>query len=83
MEDDIGSLQPWQIFSALYLGFWALSAYFDHFLMTFVFCLAFGVMSEIATRYMNGEHLASSFTGGSSGGTGGSGGYNSTAANVS
>ena len=50
MEEELGSLQPWQIFSALYLGFWSLSAYFDHFLMTFVFCLAFGVMSEIATR---------------------------------
>lgn len=59
MEEELGSLQPWQIFSALYLGFWSLSAYFDHFLMTFVFCLAFGVMSEIATRYMNGDHLAS------------------------
>jgi len=60
MEEELGSLQPWQIFSALYLGFWSLSCYFDHFLMTFVFCLAFGVMSEIATRYMNGDHLASS-----------------------
>merc|ERR1712013_216957 len=28
------SLQPWQIYSGLFLGFWAFSAFFDHFLAT-------------------------------------------------
>ncbi|XP_023345089.1 uncharacterized protein LOC111714252, partial [Eurytemora carolleeae] len=58
MDDDIGSLQPWQIYSSLYLVFWCVAAYFDHFLLTFVFCIAFGVISEIATKYMNGEQFS-------------------------
>jgi len=56
MDDEIGNLQPWQIFSGLYIVFWAFSAYFDHFVMTFVFCIAFGVISEIVAKYMNGVY---------------------------
>jgi len=57
MDDDLGSLQPWQIFSGLYVVFWGISAYFDHFLMTFVFCIAFGVISEIVAKYMSGAYV--------------------------
>ena len=58
MDDDIGSLQPWQIYSSLYFVFWCVAVYFDHFLLTFVFCIAFGVISELATKYMNGEQFS-------------------------
>ena len=33
MDEEVGSLQPWQIYSALYLGFYVVSAYFDHFVI--------------------------------------------------
>ena len=58
MEDEVSSLQPWQIYSALYVVFYVISAYFDHFLISFVFCIAFGVISEIMTKYMNGEQIS-------------------------
>lgn len=54
-HSDHGSLQPWQIFSALFVVFWATSAYFDHFMMTFVFCIAFGVLGEVVTSYLYGK----------------------------
>jgi len=56
-EQSVGSLQPWQVYSALYLGFYCTTVYFDHFLISFVFCIAFGVICEITTRYMNGESI--------------------------
>ena len=31
----------------MFVGFWATSAYFDHFLLTGVFCIAFGVVAEV------------------------------------
>ena len=34
----------------MFVTFWAVSAYFDHFLMTTVFCIAFGVLSEIFVK---------------------------------
>jgi len=43
-------MEPWHCFTAMFLAFWAVSAYFDHFLMTLVFCIAFGVMSEIFVK---------------------------------
>ena len=55
MDDGQGTLQPWQIFSGLFVGFWATSAYFDHFVMTFVFCIAFGVLGEVLTSYFYGR----------------------------
>ena len=42
----------------MFVSFWAVSAYFDHFLMTIVFCVAFGVLAEIFTKMvMEGEGL--------------------------
>lgn len=46
----MGAMQPWQLFTAMFVGFWATSAYFDHFLLTTVFCIAFGVVAEIVTK---------------------------------
>merc|ERR1711988_948710 len=55
------SLQPWQIYSGLFLGFWAFSAFFDHFLATALLCLVFGAAGDQLTRYM--YTLGSSMTG--------------------
>ena len=44
------SIQPWHTFTAMFVTFWAVSAYFDHFLMTIVFCVAFGVLAEIYSK---------------------------------
>jgi len=52
------ALHPWQIFSGLFIGFWATSAYFDHFLMTLVFCIVFGVVGDIVTKEMYGGKKA-------------------------
>lgn len=38
----------------MFVTFWAVSAYFDHFLMTTVFCIAFGVLSEILVKTVYG-----------------------------
>ena len=37
-----------QLFTAMFVGFWATSAYFDHFLLTGVFCIAYGVVAEVS-----------------------------------
>merc|ERR1711887_296012 len=57
MEQEGGGLQPWQVFTAMFVGFWAISAYFDHFLLTGVFCIAFGVLGEIMTKMIYGENI--------------------------
>lgn len=49
------SLTSWQIFSGLFVTFWITTAYFDHFLMTAVFCIVFGVVGEIITKEMYGD----------------------------
>lgn len=46
----LDGIQPWQCFTAMFLTFWAVSAYFDHFLMTLGFCIAFGVLAEIYVK---------------------------------
>ena len=48
--EELPSIQPWQGFTAMFVTFWAVSAYFDHFLMTTVFCITFGVISEIFVK---------------------------------
>jgi len=53
-EGGVGSLQPWQLFTAMFVGFWATSAYFDHFLLTAVFCIAYGVVAEIMSNHLYG-----------------------------
>jgi len=57
MEQEGGGLQPWQVFTAMFGGFWAISAYFDHFLLTGVFCIAFGVFGEIITKTIYGDNI--------------------------
>merc|ERR1712181_161799 len=62
------SLQPWQIYSGLFLGFWAFSAFFNHFLATALLCLVFGAAGDQLTRYM--FTLGSSMAGAGGGRTG-------------
>merc|ERR1711953_1490150 len=52
--EELPGFQPWQGFTAMFVTFWAVSAYFDHFLMTTVFCIAFGVLSEIVVKTVYG-----------------------------
>lgn len=58
MDPEGEGVQPWQVFTAMFLAFWAASAYFNHFLMTLVFCIAFGVFGELMTKFMYGEKLS-------------------------
>ena len=56
MEQEVASVQPWHCFTTMFVVFWAISAYFDHFLMTMVFCIAFGVLAEIYVKHVvNGD----------------------------
>ena len=42
--------------TGMFVLFWAISAYFDHLLMTMVFCIAFGVFAEIyVKKFINEE----------------------------
>merc|ERR1712110_1236259 len=61
-SEEGSSLQPWQIYSGLFLGFWAFSAFFNHFLATALLCLVFGAAGDQLTRYM--YTLGSSMAGG-------------------
>jgi hypothetical protein len=45
-----GSLQPWQLFAMLFLGFQTLCSYFRHLLFTIVFAVAFGAFAEVLSR---------------------------------
>ena len=51
-----------QLFTAMFVGFWATSAYFDHFLLTGVFCIAYGVVAEVLflskCSNMSGKHFS-------------------------
>merc|ERR1712037_933009 len=61
-SEEASSLQPWQIYSGLFLGFWAFSAFFNHFLATALLCLVFGAAGDQLTRDM--YTLGSSVAGG-------------------
>ena len=52
--EQLPTLQPWHTFTDIFVAFWAVSAYFDHFLMTTVFCIAFGVLTEIMVKTVYG-----------------------------
>ena len=45
-------LQPWHIYTAIFVTFWALSAYFDNFFMTAILCVAGGFGSDTFRRYL-------------------------------
>lgn len=48
-------LQPWHIYTAIFVVFWALTAYFDNFLVTAVLCVAGGFGSDTFRRYLAGN----------------------------
>jgi len=52
MNQDIQSLQPWQIFCSMFAVFWLVSAWLDQVLITLVLCIVFGVISDIVTKNM-------------------------------
>jgi hypothetical protein len=45
-------LQPWHIYTAIFVAFWTLSAYFDNFFMTAILCVAGGFGSDTFRRYL-------------------------------
>jgi len=47
--------QPWHIYTAIFVTFWALSAYFDNFLITAILCVAGGFGSDTFRKYLAGN----------------------------
>jgi hypothetical protein len=45
-------LQPWHIYTAIFVTFWAFSAYFDNFFITAVLCVAGGFGSDTFRKYL-------------------------------
>ena len=45
------SLQPWHLFTLLFLAFQALAAYLRHILLTTIAAVAFGAATEVTSRY--------------------------------
>jgi hypothetical protein len=45
-------IQPWHIYTAIFVSFWALSSYFDNFFVTAVLCVAGGFGSDAFRRYL-------------------------------
>ena len=45
------SLQPWHLFTLLFLAFQALATYLRHILLTTIAAVAFGAATEVTSRY--------------------------------
>jgi hypothetical protein len=47
-------LQPWHIFSGVFLGFWILMSYFDNFFITLILCVGAGFATDHLNKFMKG-----------------------------
>jgi len=47
-------LQPWHIFSAVFVGFWAVMSYFDNFFITLILCVGAGFATDNLNKFMKG-----------------------------
>lgn len=47
-------LQPWHIFSAVFVAFWAIMSYFDSFFITLILCVGAGFATDNLNKYMKG-----------------------------
>ncbi len=45
-------LQPWHVFSAVFVVFWAMMSYFDNFLVTLVLCVGAGFATDNLNKFM-------------------------------
>jgi hypothetical protein len=48
-------LQPWHIYTAIFVAFWAMSAYFDNFFVTAILCVAGGFGADTFRQYLAGS----------------------------
>merc|ERR1712098_528849 len=51
MSDEL-VLSAWQLYTGLFILFWAAQIYFSSFWMTILCCLKFGLMAQLLTDYM-------------------------------
>ena len=47
-------LSPWHVYTCVFIGFWACSAFFNSFLVTTGLCILFGLISDSLNKYMIG-----------------------------
>ena len=47
---DESPVQPWHLFTLLFLGFQFLVSYFRHLLLTTILAVAFGAVAEVLAR---------------------------------
>ena len=47
-------LQPWHIFSAVFVAFWAMMSYFDNFFITLILCVGAGFATDNLNKFMKG-----------------------------
>ena len=48
-------VQPWHIYTGIFVAFWALSALFDNFFITAILCVGCGFGSDTFRRYLGEE----------------------------
>ena len=47
-------MQPWHIFSGVFLVFWILMSYFDNFIITLILCVGAGFATDNLNQFMKG-----------------------------
>ena len=47
-------MQPWHIFSGVFLAFWILMSYFDNFIITLILCVGAGFATDNLNQFMKG-----------------------------
>jgi len=47
-------LQPWHIFSGVFVAFWAVMSYFDSFFITLILCVGAGFATDNLNKFMKG-----------------------------
>ena len=65
-------MQPWHIFSGVFLAFWILMSYFDNFIITLILCVGAGFATDNLNQFMKGagkKKRQNFLTSGSGGGT--------------
>jgi len=48
-------LQPWHIFSGVFVAFWAVMSYFDSFFITLILCVGAGFATDNLNKFMKGD----------------------------
>jgi len=48
-------LQPWHVFSGVFLAFWIMMSYFDNFFITLILCVGGGFATDNLNKFMKGS----------------------------